>query len=63
MTRRVRHVTSCPLCGGILQSTTAEALTSADVLGDTPDARPPRQCLICGYQEPARPEAEPATLR
>jgi hypothetical protein len=63
MPRRVRHVTSCPLCGGILQSITPEALTSADIDAASPDASPLRQCLICGYQEPAGAEREPIAAR
>ena len=60
MTRPARAVTTCPDCGGILQSTTPERLTSVEVeaseAGDT--TRAPRQCLLCGYVE--RPEPDPA---
>jgi hypothetical protein len=58
MTRRTRHVTTCPDCGGILQSITPEALTSADVERDPHVAAQPapRQCLICGYEEAPGPE-------
>jgi len=53
MARRERHVTTCPDCGGILQSTTPEPLTSTEVqAGDAaPGAGAPRQCLLCGYEE------------
>lgn len=62
MKTRVRHVTACPLCGGILQSVTPEALTSAEIIvAASPDAAAVRQCLICGYQEPADTTLEPAT--
>jgi hypothetical protein len=60
MTRSARVVTTCPDCGGILQSTTPEPLTSVEVeAGGTADAPgAPRQCLICGYVESAeRPAA------
>jgi hypothetical protein len=53
MASRARRVTTCPDCGGILQSMAPERLTSADVQRE-PDAGPPpppRQCLICGYEE------------
>jgi hypothetical protein len=63
MSSRARHVTSCPLCGGILQSTATEPLTSADVVGDVPVTAPPRQCLICGYQESATADREPLATR
>jgi hypothetical protein len=53
MNRPARHVTTCPDCGGILQSIVPEALTSADVERDAPraPAAPRRQCLICGYED------------
>ena len=53
MTRRARHVTTCPDCGGILQSITPEPLTSADIEREPPVEAPavPRQCLLCGYEE------------
>ena len=53
MPRRVRQLTTCPDCGGILQSITPEPLTSTEVQsGDAADAvLAPRQCLICGYEE------------
>jgi hypothetical protein len=63
MTRPARAVTTCPDCGGILQSTTPERLTSLEVEAgearDTP--RAPRQCLLCGYVESPGPAlASPA---
>jgi hypothetical protein len=60
MTRSARAVTTCPDCGGILQSTTPERLTSVEVeAGGTADTSgAPRQCLICGYVETSeRPAA------
>lgn len=59
MTRRARQVTTCPDCGGILQSITPEPLTSADVERGAPleAVAVPRQCLLCGYQE--TPGADP----
>lgn len=50
MARR-EHVTTCPECGGILQSTTPEPLTSSEVEARDPAPDAPRQCLICGYEE------------
>lgn len=53
MIRRARPVTTCPDCGGILQSIAPEALTSADIQRDPPAEAEPlaRQCLLCGYEE------------
>lgn len=53
MTRPARAVTTCPDCGGILQSITPERLTSVEVEAGGTDHAPstPRQCLICGYVE------------
>jgi hypothetical protein len=59
MARRDRHVTTCPECGGILQSTTPEPLTSSEVEAGEPAPGAPRQCLICGYEE--APAARVAT--
>jgi hypothetical protein len=63
MTRRHTIVRICPDCGGILQSTAPEALTSTEVAAS--DASPPEgacQCLLCGYTETTdrRPAAGPA---
>jgi hypothetical protein len=63
MSGRVRHVTSCPLCGGILQSTSPEPLTSAEIDAAPPGAAPPRQCLLCGYLEAAAAERQPIAAR
>jgi hypothetical protein len=56
MARRV-PVTTCPECGGILQSTTPEPLTSSEVEAGDSASDTPRQCLICGYEE--APESTP----
>jgi len=60
MARRV-HVTTCPECGGILQSTTPEPLTSSEVEARDPAPDAPRQCLICGYQEATTSVADRVT--
>jgi hypothetical protein len=46
---------TCPDCGGLLQPTDAEPLTSAEVADRPADDAGVRrnQCLICGYQETA----------
>jgi len=59
MTRRHNIVRLCPDCGGILQPTDPETLTSSEVAAS--DAMPHegvRQCLICGYTD--APERQPA---
>jgi hypothetical protein len=58
MNRNHSTVRICPDCGGILQPTRAEALTTAEVVAS--DAHEPdstRQCLLCGYTE--TPQREP----
>ena len=57
MARPDQPVHTCPDCGGILQVTVPEALTSAEVQSDGDRAADdsPRQCLICGYQEAPEP--------
>jgi hypothetical protein len=55
MTRHSEPLATCPDCGGLLQPTEPERLTSTefdDDAGGDADASP-RQCLICGYQRPA----------
>jgi hypothetical protein len=44
---------TCPDCGGILQPTRIERLTSVEVASaeTDDDAVLVRQCLICGYTE------------
>jgi len=50
----------CPDCGGILQPTDPEALTTVEVAeADTLQLDGPRQCLLCGYTETAADEAMP----
>jgi hypothetical protein len=52
MSRRQNMVRLCPDCGGILQPTAAEALTSSEVVAS--DASPQEgvcQCLLCGYTD------------
>lgn len=52
MSRSGNSVQTCPICGGILQPTATEPLTSAEVASSDPAGAPdaPRQCLICGYE-------------
>lgn len=60
MTRRPDPLATCPDCGGLLQPTEPERLTSTEFdtdRGGEPEASP-RQCLICGYRLPA-PAAAP----
>jgi len=60
MTRRPEPLATCPDCGGLLQPTEPERLTSTEFdadQGGEPEASP-RQCLICGYRLPA-PAAAP----
>jgi hypothetical protein len=60
MTARHNIVRLCPDCGGILQPTRPEALTSSEVAAS--DAAPQDgacQCLICGYTDTS--ERQPAT--
>jgi hypothetical protein len=54
MTRRSEPLPTCPDCGGLLQPTEPEPLTSAEVAGGDPDDPKPQrgQCLICGYLAP-----------
>jgi hypothetical protein len=46
-------VRRCPDCGGILQATEPERLTSVEVSESTsvPEPAVTYQCLLCGYQE------------
>jgi hypothetical protein len=46
-------VRTCPDCGGILQLTEPERLTSAEVALAPSEEDPHRsyQCLLCGYSE------------
>jgi len=60
MMRRHTTVRLCPDCGGILQPTDPEALTTVeDAEADTLQLDGPRQCLLCGYTETAADEAMP----
>jgi hypothetical protein len=60
MSHAIGAVRTCPVCGGILQPTEPERLTSAEVAraGPTSDETQPGacQCLLCGYLE--RPATE-----
>ena len=59
MNRRHSNVRLCPDCGGILQPTGPEALTSAELT--TPDGleRGTRQCLLCGFIDASQDDADP----
>jgi hypothetical protein len=60
MMRTAAIVPVCPDCGGILQSTEPEQLTTIEVAAGerSPDQPAICQCLLCGYEE--RP-VQPAT--
>ena len=50
----------CPDCGGILQPTGVEALTSSEVASLEPGSNPSTcQCLLCGYIATRDPEERP----
>lgn len=55
MSRSEASVRTCPVCGGILQPTAPEPLTSIEVASaEAAEAMAaPRQCLICGYEDAA----------
>ena len=60
MNRRQNNVRICPDCGGILQPTGPETLTTAEVAASNaaePDVT--RQCLLCGYTETTRSDMTP----
>lgn len=61
MIRRSEPLATCPDCGGLLQPTEPERLTTTEFDADrrADEDASPRQCLICGYQLPA-PAASPA---
>jgi hypothetical protein len=60
MNRRHSTICICPDCGGILQPTGPEALTTAEVAAsDMPERDGTRQCLLCGYTEPSRKDSSP----
>ena len=62
MTQRHNIVRICPDCGGILQPTAPEALTSTEVAAsDASSAEGACQCLLCGYT--AAPEHQPSPDR
>jgi hypothetical protein len=63
MNRRYSSVRICPDCGGILQPTDPETLTTAEVAAsDAFEPESERQCLLCGYTEARRDTApEPLT--
>jgi ribosomal protein S27AE len=62
MTRHAGMVRTCPDCGGILQATEPERLTSVEVAESAGASEPAftYQCLLCGYTEVET--AEPATV-
>ena len=63
MNRRHSSVHICPDCGGILQPTLPETLTTAEVAASqAPEQESERQCLLCGYTE-ARRDSAPEPLR
>ena len=51
MNRRHSNVRICPDCGGILQPTGPETLTTAEVAASNARTEATRQCLLCGYTE------------
>jgi hypothetical protein len=60
MNRRHSNVRICPDCGGILQPTGSEALTSAELA--TPDGLEgggTRQCLLCGFIDASQDDPDP----
>jgi hypothetical protein len=66
MNRRHSNVRICPDCGGILQPTGPEALTSAELAAvNDPEAGGTRQCLLCGFIDAAQedPVPEPVDSR
>ena len=54
MPRPAGAVRICPECGGNLQSTEPERLTSVEVAAHEAHSStgPGCQCLLCGYEEP-----------
>lgn len=62
MNRRHSTIDVCPDCGGILQPTDPEALTTAEIAAAEPPASDgARQCLLCGYTETVPHDTAPAT--
>jgi hypothetical protein len=60
MNRRHSNVRICPDCGGILQPTGAEALTSAELATvNDPAGGGVRQCLLCGFIDAVQEEPVP----
>jgi hypothetical protein len=60
MMRRQTTVRLCPDCGGILQPTDTEILTTSEVAeADALQLDGPRQCLLCGYTETSADEVRP----
>ena len=54
MNRRHSSVRLCPDCGGILQPTGPEALTSAELTTGDGLERNTRQCLLCGFVDESK---------
>jgi hypothetical protein len=60
MPRRHTTLRLCPDCGGILQPTDPEALTTVEVAeSEALQLDGPRQCLLCGYTETIVDEVSP----
>jgi hypothetical protein len=58
MNRRHGNVPICPDCGGILQPTGPEALTSAELDAADGLERGTRQCLLCGFVDASQDHAD-----
>jgi hypothetical protein len=60
MNRRHSNVRLCPDCGGILQPTGPEALTSAELAAENRVERGgARQCLLCGFVDAVQDDPDP----
>lgn len=60
MNRRHSNVRICPDCGGILQPTGPEALTSAELADENGLERGGgRQCLLCGFVDASQDDTDP----
>jgi hypothetical protein len=60
MTQRHTTLRLCPDCGGILQPTDPEALTTVEVAeAEALELDGARQCLLCGYTETIADEVAP----
>ena len=64
MNRRHSKVRICPDCGGILQPTGPEALTSAELAAASGLERgDARQCLLCGFTDASQDDPDPVPER